>query len=86
MEHYRIVIKSSAGKELCKIRGKDQGRIVLKIRSLAKDPRPEGVKKLSGEEKYRVRQGDYRILYRIDEGIVTIAIVRVAHRRDVYRS
>lgn len=85
MEKYKIFIKRSAGKELDKIGGKDHQRIIEKIRSLAIDPRPVGVKKLSGEEKYRVRQGDYRILYKIEEKIITVTVVRIAHRKDVYR-
>ena len=85
MEKYKIFIKRSAGKELNKIRGQDHEKIIQKIQGLANDPRPNGVKKLSGEEKYRVRQGDYRILYKIVEEIITITVVRIAHRKDVYR-
>lgn len=85
MENYKIFIKRSAGKELEKTRGKDGQKIIEKIRSLATNPRPVGVKKLSGEEKYRVRQGDYRILYKIEEEIITVTVVRIAHRKDVYR-
>ena len=85
MANYRIVIKKSAGKELEKIRGKNRIRIIERIRSLAENPRPDGHKKLSGEEKYRIRQGDYRILYQIQDEIVTVTVVRIAHRKDVYR-
>lgn len=85
MGKYRIEIKKSAGKELAGISSKDQNRIIERIRSLADDPRPPGSKKLSGEEKYRIRQGDYRILYEIHEELVTVNVVRVAHRKDVYR-
>ncbi len=86
MGKYKIFIKRSAGKELKKIQDQDQERIVKRIQSLADNPRPDGVKKLSGEEKYRVRQGDYRILYKIEEEIITVTIVRIANRKDVYRS
>ena len=65
MESYRIVIKKSAAKEIEKIQQKDKIRIIEKIRSLAIDPQPVGSKKLSGQEKYRVRLGNYRILYQI---------------------
>ena len=60
-------------------------RIVQCIRSLADNPRPPGVEKLSGQERYRVRQGDYRIIYGIEDRILRIVIVKAGHRRDVYR-
>lgn len=85
MEQYKVYIKRSAGKELGRIREKDRKKVIEKIRSLSFEPRPVGVKKLSGEEKYRVRQGDYRILYKIEAEIVTVTVVRIAHRREVYR-
>jgi mRNA interferase RelE/StbE len=85
MEQYKVYIKRSAGKELGRIREKDRKKIIEKIRSLSFEPRPVGVKKLSGEEKYRLRQGDYRILYKIEAEIVTVTVVRIAHRREVYR-
>lgn len=85
MAGYKIEIKRSAAKELEKIRGQTRERIVEKIRSLAENPRPPHAKKLSGEEKYRIRQGDYRILFRVDDLVVTIVVVKIGHRRDVYR-
>ena len=85
MEQYKVYIKKSAGKELERIQKKDRAKIIDKIRGLAFDPRPVGVKKLSGEEKYRVRQGDYRILYKIEDEIITVTVVRIVHRREVYR-
>ena len=85
MDEYRIEIKKSAGKELKKIKRKDQERIIERIRGLAQNPRPPGSKKLSGEEKYRIRQGDYRILYQIFDDTVLVVIVKIAHRRDVYK-
>ncbi len=85
MAGYKIEIKRSAAKELEKIQGKTREQIVERIRSLAKDPRPPHAKKLSGEEKYRIRQGDYRILFRIHDQIVTVVVVKIGHRRDVYR-
>jgi len=81
MVGYRIQIKRSAAKELEKIPGKDRDRIVEKIKSLAGDPRPPQAKKLSGEEKYRIRQGDYRILFQIHEDVVTVVVVKIGHRR-----
>ena len=85
MENYRIEIKRSATKELRRIAAKDQRRIIDRIRSLSADPRPADTKKLSGEEKYRIRQGDYRILYQIYDETITVVVVRIGHRRDVYR-
>lgn len=85
MGKYRIAIKKSAGKELAGISSKDQRRIIERIRGLAENPRPTGSKKLSGEEKYRIRQGDCRLLYEINDAVVTVTVVRVAHRKDVYR-
>ena len=85
MAEYKIEIKKSAGKELKKIQEKDQERIIERIRALAEDPRPLGSKKLSGEEKYRIRQGDYRILYQIFDDTVLVVVVKIGHRRDVYK-
>ncbi|MFP4069851.1 MAG: type II toxin-antitoxin system RelE family toxin [Verrucomicrobiota bacterium] len=85
MAVYKIEIKRSAAKELEKIRGKTRERIVEKIRSLADDPRPIHAKKLSGEEKYRIRIGDYRVLFKVNDLVVTVVVVKIGHRRDVYR-
>ena len=85
MAKYRIVIKRSAAKELERIEGKNRGLIIEKIHSLTTNPRPRGTKKLSDEEKYRIRQGDYRILYQIHDELITVVVVRIAHRREAYR-
>jgi len=85
MAVYHLEIKRSAAKELEKIQKADRLRIIDRIQSLTKDPRPHGSKKLSGEEKYRIRQGNYRILYQIHESIVTVVVVKIGHRRDVYK-
>lgn len=84
MENYRITIKRSASKEIERIALKDRKRIIEKIRSLASDPRQPGSRKLSGQEKYRVRQGDFRILYLIQDGELIVVVVKVGHRKDVY--
>lgn len=86
MASYRVAIKASAAKELEALPKKDCARIVAPIRGLANEPRLSGVEKLSGDEKYRVRQGDYRILYVVDDAGLTVAIVKIGHRREVYRS
>jgi len=83
--NYDLFIKPSAVKEIERIHQKDRKRIVAKIAALASEPRPHGCEKLSGDEKYRLRQGDYRILYEIDGDRMTLAFVKVGHRRDIYR-
>ena len=86
MASYRIFIKPSAAKELEAVGTKrDRTRLVAKIHSLAIDPRPPGCQKLTGSEKYRVRQGAYRVVYSIEDDRSVVTVVRVAHRRDVYR-
>ena len=85
MASYRIVFKQSVVKDLCSIPKKDVQRILRRIEGLADEARPVGVEQLSGDEKYRMRQGNYRILYAIDDDVITVTIVKVGHRRDVYR-
>jgi mRNA interferase RelE/StbE len=83
---YRLFIKPSAIRDIQAIGTKaDRRRVVARIRSLATDPRPPGCQKLSGADKYRVRQGRYRIVYRIEDDRLIITVIRVGHRRDVYR-
>ena len=78
MARYKIEIKKSAVKELEGIPARDLSRIMERIESLSDDPRPEGSKKLSGEEKYRIRQGNYRILYLIEDDLLVVYLVKVA--------
>lgn len=85
MASYKLLIKPSAAKEIHSLPAGDQKRVVARIRGLADDPRPSGTERLSGDEKYRVRQGDYRVLYSVDDAAKTVVIVKVGHRRDVYR-
>ena len=86
MASYKLYLKRSAARELEAVGSrKDRRRLVAKIRSLAVDPRPPGCQKLSGSEKYRVRQGSYRIVYSIEDDRLVVTVVRVAHRREVYR-
>ena len=85
MASFRLVFKQSVAKDLRQIPNKDFQRILERIEDLANDPRPAGVEKLTGDEKYRIRQGNYRILYAIDDDIITVTIVKVGHRRHVYR-
>jgi mRNA interferase RelE/StbE len=86
MAEYRITIKKSAARELEDIPQKDLQRVIKRIRSLAKDPRPHGSQKLSGQEQYRIRQGDYRIVYSIEDRDFLVDVVKIGHRREIYRS
>ena len=85
MASYSLHIRRSAAKEISALPAKDRRRVVARIALLATDPRPVGSEKLSGEEKYRVRQGDYRILYEIIDADLIVTVVKVGNRRDVYR-
>lgn len=85
MAIYRIEIKKSAQKEIQNLPRLDLKRVVIKIQSLAINPRMPDSKKLSSQEQYRVRVGQYRILYEIHDDILVIMVVRVAHRKQVYR-
>ena len=85
MAGYRILIRKSVRKDLDGIPKKDVQRIIKAISSLAEDPRPRQSKKLSGEEKYRLRCGSYRVLYEILDKELVVYIVRARHRRDAYR-
>jgi mRNA interferase RelE/StbE len=83
---YEILFKASARKQLGRIQARDRERILARIIALASDPRPEGATKLTNQNAYRVRQGDYRIIYTVRDSILTIEVVRIGHRRDVYDS
>jgi mRNA interferase RelE/StbE len=82
---YRFLIKPSATKELENLSKVDRQRLVQKIQSLSNDPRPHACEKLSGEEKYRIRQGGYRVVHSIDDEVHEVTIFKVAHRREAYR-
>jgi len=86
MGEYKIYFRKSVLKDLEKIPSKDLKRIMDRIGSLAVNPRPPGHTKLSGQEKYRVRQGLYRIVYSIQDAELTIWIVTVGHRKNVYEN
>jgi len=83
--NYDLLIKRSAAKELEAVPLKDRRRIVTRIQTLADDPRAAGAEKLSGEDKYRVRQGDFRVLYEIDDDGKAVTVVKIGRRSDVYR-
>ena len=85
MAQSSIQFKASVRKDLRKIPKKDVLKILTKVESLAGNPLPSQAEKLSGDDKYRIRQGNYRILYQIEDDILLITVVKVGHRRDVYR-
>lgn len=87
MASYSVRIKTSAAKELEAVEPKAmRARIVSRIQSLARTPRPAGSQKLAGEaERYRLRHGSYRIVYSIEDAARVIEVVKIGHRREVYR-
>ncbi len=86
MARYSVQIKPSAVRELETIPHKKvRQRIVQRIRSLGDDPRPPGSEKLTGQDRYRVRQGQYRIVYAIEADALVVYVVKIAHRSRVYR-
>ena len=85
MGRFEVIFKQSVAKDLRQIPKKDVTRILKRIKSLNVEPRPAGVEKLSGHEKYRIRQGVYRILYEIRNSELVVVVVKIGHRRDVYK-
>jgi len=83
--NYKILIKPSAKNELVKLPKKDLQKIVVKIQDLSSEPRPIASEKLSGDDKYRIRQGNYRIVYLIEDEHLIVLVVKIGHRRDIYR-
>jgi len=81
----RLLIKSSAAKELEALPAKDRKRVIARIQNLATDPRPPGCEKLSGDGKLRIREGNYRFLYAVDDAGRRLIVIRIGHRREVYR-
>ena len=87
MASYKLRIKKSAAKELEAIsRKSDRQRVAKRIQSLAENPRPPGCKKLSGSERYRIRQGSYRIVYAIEDDELIVYVVKIGDRKSVYRA
>ncbi len=85
MAKYEISVKKSALKELNGIPKKELQKILKKIRALSSNPRPQGSQKLSHREQYRFRQGDYRIVYSIRDNELAVHIIKVGHRKEIYR-
>jgi len=85
MAEYKISFKESVEKDFRQIPKKDLQKILIRIEALSKDPRPANHEKLTGQERYRIRQGQYRIIYSIQDKTLTVWVVKVGHRKDVYR-
>lgn len=85
MARYELRVRPSVAKDLRGLPKEEVKRILARIEALRDDPRPSGSEKLSAQERYRIRQGNYRIIYGIEEAEVVVEIVKVGHRREVYR-
>ena len=85
MAVYKIYFRESVEKELSSIPKKSLAKILRRIKALGDNPRPSGCEKLTGQERYRLRQGQYRIVYSIQDKALTIWIVKIGHRKEVYR-
>jgi len=85
MANYKLVFKKSASKDLRPIPNKDVARILQRTEELQENPRPVGSEKLSGQERYRIREGAYRIIYEVADEFLVVTVVKVGHRRHVYK-
>jgi mRNA interferase RelE/StbE len=86
MASYKLLFKRSVKKDFRQIPKQDVVAILQRIETLSNDPRPNGCEKLSGQERYRVRQGVYRIIYEIIDEHLIVTVVKIGHRREVYKS
>ncbi len=85
MAAYSLFLKESVQEDFEGIPKKDLRKILTRIKSLANDPRPSGCEKLTGQDRYRLRQGRYRIVYAVHDEEQTVTVVKVGHRKDIYR-
>ncbi len=85
MAGYRVLFRKSVEKDFSSIPKRDMKRILNRIKTLAGNPRPPGSEKLTGQERYRLRQGRYRIVYSIQDDELTVWVVKIGHRKDIYR-
>ena len=85
MAEYKIFFKKSVWKDFESIPKNNLKKILKNIETLGKNPRPQGCRKLSGQERFRLRQGRYRIIYSIQDDELTVWVVKVGHRKDIYR-
>ena len=85
MPRYELEVLTAAKRQLAALDGSVRKRVAARIDSLAEEPRPSGCKKLTGSEHWRIRIGDYRVIYDIDDGRLVVLVIRAGHRREVYR-
>ncbi len=85
MATYEVALRASVIKDLKRFGSVDRERCITAMRSLAQDPRPRCCEKLSTQERYRIRVGDYRVIYEVRDAQLIVWVVKVGHRRDVYR-
>ena len=85
MANYNIYFRKSVAKELSKLPNPTLQKVIKRIEALAIDPRPVGCEKLTGQEFYRIRQGNYRIVYSIQDNELTVWVVKISHRKDIYK-
>lgn len=83
---YRVALLPGARRQLEKIERKHQRQVLRRLRSLEVDPRPRGATKLRGFDAYRLRSGDHRIIYRIEDDRVLVLVLRIGYRKEIYRS
>lgn len=83
---YKVTVKKSAAKAIAQLPKSINNRLIPQIKQLGEDPRPSGAKKLRGaEDLWRIRVGDYRVIYSIEDTIMIVDVIQVAHRKDIYR-
>ncbi|MEI7814332.1 MAG: type II toxin-antitoxin system RelE/ParE family toxin [Coriobacteriia bacterium] len=85
MASYSVFVGASAQREIENLQLQERQRVIAAIGGLREEPRPMGCQKLSARERYRIRIGDYRVIYTIDDAEVTVLVVKLGHRRDVHR-
>jgi mRNA interferase RelE/StbE len=85
MARYSVVVAEAAARQITALDGSVRGRIVQRIQGLKEEARPSGCKKLTGSDLWRIRVGDYRIVYSIEDDRLLVLVIRVGHRREVYR-
>jgi len=82
---YKVELRRNVKKSLDRLQAQERHRIIPLLLNLEQEPRPTGVEKVRGTELWRIREGDYRLIYHIDDEEKIITVVRIGHRRDIYR-
>ena len=82
---YKVLVERQAQRQLAKIKGTSYNRLKSAILQLAKNPRPHGYRKLKGRSAYRIREGNYRVIYEIKDKVLTVIVITIGHRKDIYK-